>query len=270
MFVAHEKIAQVRPYGNASHTEHGLVYVVDGWEKMVHGEPITLSAGSLTIMPAGVPHRAIEGADLEFWLVGFCAACERLDESQVLMQPFRRVRQGALPVVTIPEGRRQHIVHLFSELDDELKRNNPQSAELAHSLLRLLLGEVLRVMPGPETPVPRGTLVADALEFIQQHCFEPISLRDVAAAVHRTPTHVAATLKRETGHSVGAWLTAGRIAEAALRLLHTADPVDQIGRSVGWRDTTHFIRQFRKAHGQTPAAWRREHRTGHECRCRRT
>ena len=137
-------------------------------------------------------------------------------------------------------------------------------AELARSLLLLLLGETVRAMPGSQTPAREGSLVADALAFIQRQCLEPISLRDVAAAVHRTPTHVAATVKRETGHTVGAWITAGRVAEAAVRLTHTDDPIDQIARTVGWQDKTHFIRQFRKAYGQTPAAWRRSQRSNHD------
>lgn len=263
MFVLHEKVERIQPHGEVTHTDHGLIYVVEGWERMIHGEPVSLSAGSLAVMPAGVPHRSLEGRDLEFWLVGFCAACQRLDESQPLMRPFRRVRRGALPIVAIAKGRRRRVVRLFRELEEELERDVPEAAELARSLLLLLLGEVARAMPGAEATAREGSLVANALEFIQRKCLEPISLRDVAAAVHRTPAHVAATVKRETGHSVGAWITAGRVAEAAVRLVHTDDPVDQIGRTVGWQDTTHFIRQFRKAYGQTPAAWRREQSSSH-------
>lgn len=264
MFVLHETIERVEPHGESTHTDHGLVYIARGWERMIHGEPITLSEGCVTVMPAGVPHRSLDGRDLEFWLVGFCAACERLDERQLLMRPFRRVRLGALPVVSIAKGRRRRVVRLFRELEEELGRDAPETAELARSLLLLLLGEVVRAMPGAEATAPGGSLTADALAFIQRRCLEPISLRDVAAAVHRTPAHVAATVKRETGHAVGAWITAGRVAEAAVRLSHTDDSVEQIARAVGWNDTTHFIRQFRKAYGQTPAAWRRAQRSSHQ------
>lgn len=63
-------------------------------------------------------------------------------------------------------------------------------------------------------------------------------------------------------------LSAGRIAEATSRLGHTDEPVDQIANRAGWKDTTHFIRQFRKVHGATPAAWRREHRARHRAAAR--
>ena len=76
-------------------------------------------------------------------------------------------------------------------------------------------------------------------------------------------THVADTVKRETGFSVGEWLTAGRVAEAAARLTHTDESLDTVAERVGWRDKTHFIRQFKKAHGVTPAAFRRAKRAAH-------
>ena len=71
-------------------------------------------------------------------------------------------------------------------------------------------------------------------------------------------------VKKETGYSVGQWIAVGRVAEAAVRLAHGDDSIDAIAEQVGWRDKTHFIRQFKKAHGTTPAAWRRERRARHE------
>lgn len=263
VFVVHEKVDELHPHGETSHTEHGLTYLADGWFRMEHGRPIEVSAGAVTIVPAGVPHRPLEGRDAEFWLAGFCAACVGLDETQLLMSPFRRVRRGALPVVPIPEARRPHLVNLFVELKDETERGAPESPELSRSLLLLILGEVRRAMTGDEVESPAGSLVQGALEFIQRRCLGPISLEEVAAEVHRSPAHVTATLKKETGYSAGQWISAGRVAEAANRLTHTDDALDDIANHVGWKDKTHFIRQFRKAYGVTPAAFRRERRGRH-------
>ena len=115
----------------------------------------------------------------------------------------------------------------------------------------------------PHTHAPAGTLVASALAFIQQRALHPISLRDVAAAVHRSPAHVATTFKEATGFSVGDWIRAVRISEAASWLAHSDEPLDAIAARVGWQDKTHFIRQFRKEVGQTPAAWRKAQRAQH-------
>ena len=263
VFVLHETVASLTAHAETSHTEYGLNYLVDGWFAMEHGGPIEVRAGELTVVPAGVPHRPLAGEQLEYWLVGFCPSCVGLDEGMLLMSPFRRVRHGVSPVVAIPPERRPHLLRLFGELAEELERGAPESAELARSLLLLILGEVRRAMPGADTPAARGSLVSEALEFIQRRCLDGISLEDVAAFVHRTPAHVAATVKKATGYTVGQWLTSARVAEAAARLAHTDDSLDDIAEHVGWRDKTHFIRQFRKAHGVTPARWRREQRARH-------
>lgn len=263
IFVAHETAQHVHPHGESSHTEHGLTYVTEGFLRMEHGTEIRVEPGSVIIVPAGAPHRPIEGRNLEYWLVGFCAACVRMDETQLLMQPFLQVRHGALPVVPILPSKRRKLVRLFRELKSESERHAPEAPELSRCLLSLLLGEIRRAMPMTNTSASDGSLVAEALAFIQQRCLEPISLKDVAGAVHRTPSHVASTVKTATGYSVGDWIRSGRIGEAATRLAHTDDTLDEIAAHVGWQDKTHFIRQFRKVHGVTPAAWRRRHTSSH-------
>ncbi|NJK32258.1 MAG: helix-turn-helix transcriptional regulator [Deltaproteobacteria bacterium] len=50
-----------------------------------------------------------------------------------------------------------------------------------------------------------------------------------------------------------------RMAEARRRLLHSDEMIDVIAERVGYADPTAFIRMFRREHGKTPAAWRREH-----------
>ncbi len=116
--------------------------------------------------------------------------------------------------------------------------------------------EVARASVARPRGAVEGSVVAEALGFIERHCFEPISLRDVAEAVHRSPAHVTTLVRRATGKPVQAWIIAGRLAEARRRLRQTDEHVDVIAERVGYADATHFIRLFRRAHGITPAAWR--------------
>ncbi len=252
----------LEPHGETSHTEHVLSYLERGTLQIQHGGPVRVEAGSITLVPAGVPHSLLGGRDVSVWMVSFCAGCLSLDEHQALMDPFHHARLGALPVVPIPPGRRERLLRRFEDLREELQSADPTSRELARCLLLLLLGEVRRA-PGSQDLAPvAASLVGDALAFIQRHCFEPISLRDVAKAVHRSPAHVATQVKRATGYTVGEWITSGRVAEAAARLVHTDARIAEIAEQVGWQDPTHFIRQFKRRFGATPAAWRRTQRAG--------
>ena len=263
VFVMHARSPRLHRHPKVSHTEHGLTFLQEGWFEMEHGERIRAEPRSVTLVPAGAPHRPLAGRDLDFWLLGFCANCVGLDESQPLMAPFVRVRRGALPVLPLGAARWRELQRLLAELLEECRRAAPESAELARSGLVLILGKVLRAMPSASGEAPTGTLAAQALAFIQRECLSPISLAQVAAAVHRSPAHVAASVKSATGHSVGDWIAAGRVAEAAARLTHTDDSLEAIANHVGWKDKTHFIRQFKKLHGATPAAFRRTQRDLH-------
>ncbi len=96
--------------------------------------------------------------------------------------------------------------------------------------------------------------VFDALEASFR---EPITARDVAAAVGRSPGHVTTVVRRRTGRTVGRWVTERRLQEAR-RLLATTDlTVAAIAGRVGYRDPGYFIRRFRAAHDLTPQEWRR-------------
>lgn len=256
----HWHAAELQPHAETSHTEHVLSYLVSGTLQMQHGGPVTVEAGSVTLVPAGVPHGLLGGEDVELWMVSFCAGCLTLDEHQPLMGPFHNARLGALPVVQIPKARQAKLLRLLTDLEEELKSTDPTARELSRCLLLLLLGEVRRAPDSQALTSVAGSLVGDALAFIQSRCLEPISLRDVAKAVHRSPAHVATQVKGSTGYTVGEWINAGRVAEAAARLLHTDERVAEVAESVGWKDTTHFIRQFKKSFGTTPAAWRRSKR----------
>ncbi|MEZ4380399.1 MAG: AraC family transcriptional regulator [Nannocystaceae bacterium] len=261
--VSHHHLAELPWHAPRSHTDHVLTYVAAGTLEMDLGEAVRAAPGCVLLLPAGTPHEPRRGEGLELWGLRFCASCFALDEDQPLMAPFHRVRRGALPMVAIPRGHRRRVVELLRDMEAELRAALPESRELVRCMLLLLLAEVRRAMPAAPLPPRPASFVPDALAFIQREALRGVSLRDVAAAVGRAPAHVAATVKRHTGHTVGAWITSIRLAEAASRLLHTDDAVAEIARAVGWRDETHFIRIFRKTYQATPAAWRREHRDAH-------
>ena len=51
-----------------------------------------------------------------------------------------------------------------------------------------------------------------------------------------------------------------RLAEARHLLITTDESVERVGELAGYRDPTYFIRSFKRAHGMTPAVWRRTNR----------
>lgn len=243
-----------------THIGHALSWMLDGTATVKLQRPVVASAGCFVVIPAGAPHQVASQPESHFIGAGFCAACLDLQEDVPLMAPFQRVRRGAPPVIAAPPDRAGWITSLFHQLDQQTQSAEPDAPEAQRAILTLLLSEARRAMGSFDLTLTAPTRISRALDFVWKHAFEPISLKDAARAVHCSPAHLAAEVKRETGYTIGDWLRSIRVSTATSWLLHSDAGVDEIARRVGWQDTTHFIRQFRKVHGATPAAWRRQMR----------
>lgn len=244
-----------------THEHVALTFLLRGSAQLRHGElELSVSAGEAVLVPAGTPHGVVTAEDSEAWGLGFCAPCLASSELAPLLEPFSRARRGASPVVSIPPSRRRALGALFEALDDEVNRGRDRAhAEFVQrSLVALILSEVARASALSAQPRTRGDVVGDALAYIEGHCLERLTLREVAAAISKSPAHVTTSLRRATGRSAVEWIITGRMTEARRRLAHTAEPIDLIAEKVGYADPTHFIRLFRRTHGVTPAAWRAE------------
>jgi AraC-like DNA-binding protein len=250
--VARQSMANPRPRrAPVTHAYAALAFHVGGRARLEQRGTWSLEPGDVVLVPAGEPHRLLDGDGPEIWGLRFCAPCFAARDAGALLDPFERVRGGASPVVRIAAERRPFLETLFGELAGAAGRG----AAVQHGFLTLILDEVARAASWPEAASPRS-VVADSLRVIERRCLGPLSLADVAAAVGRSPAYVTTALTRATGRSAVAWIVAGRMAEARRLLLHSDERVDMIAERVGYADATHFIRMFRREHGATPAAWR--------------
>jgi AraC-like DNA-binding protein len=241
------------------HLGHALSWIVAGDAEVDLGHAARVQAGDFVLVPAGVPHRGGAGDAATRWGVQFCPGCLGFADGDGLLDPFMRVRHGGSPVVRAGVARGPWVVDLLTRLRDAARRTDPAGPVVTQALLTLLLDEVRQAAGEPARTAPT-TRVARALAHVWRHALGPLSLRDVAAAVGCSPGHLATEVKRGTGLTVGQWIRASRVAAAEGWLLHSDASMDEIAARVGWKDTTHFIRQFKAATGLTPARWRRRAR----------
>ncbi|MDK2594300.1 helix-turn-helix domain-containing protein [Pseudoalteromonas obscura] len=242
---------------HGSHAECVLTYIVAGEMTVAHRAPFQVLPGMFNIVPPGVPHSLLEGSGLQVLWLSFCPDCLSLTSSD-LMMPFECVKRGELPARKTQQNRREFIVTLFHEL--MVAQQRKLALEVQRSFVILLLNELNQASALASNQTQYNAKVESALAYIQANFLQPIGLNEVSTAVHVSPPYLATLFKRETGYTVGQWITEKRLAQACTQLLHTALPVSQLAETLGWSDTTHFIRQFKKHLGQTPAAWRKENK----------
>jgi AraC family transcriptional regulator, arabinose operon regulatory protein len=263
--IGRECLDTISAEDHGSQTEYVVTFINSGRLKMQHRGVVELTANMFMLIPAGMPHSIIEGRELDIWWFSFCPHCLGLNDNDPLMRPFRQVRLGSLPVLKLSEKRLPYITLLFNELQQTLVGQQAKVQikylQVYKSLLTLILHEIEKATPPENYITANSNKVIAAMEYIQGHYLESISLKDVAKAVHCSPSHLATLVKTDTGKSVGEWIAGSRLAEACSRLLHTQCPINLIVEELGWNDTTHFIRQFKKAYGLTPAAWRKKQRS---------
>ena len=179
-----------------------------------------------------------------------------------LLFPFVGRAAGGAQRLQVPPSARdawcQHVAAIERELDQP--RDGSSVAALAHVTLLLVSAARISIDVGSDLRFRSEPLLAAVFEFIEQHYREPISLASVATAVGLTPGHLTTVVRRKTGRTVQRWITERRMAEARRLLRETNLTVGTVAESVGYRQTSHFIKHFRRDHSYTPANWRRQAR----------
>ena len=108
----------------------------------------------------------------------------------------------------------------------------------------------------PEREHAGSFLVRTAQSYMESHYAEKLTLQDVADACYVSQWHLSKLLNRYTGKNFYDLLNACRV-EAAKTLL--ADPslrVGEISEMVGYADTAHFARVFKKLTGMSANEYR--------------
>lgn len=251
-----------------------LLYVErgDAGAVRVDGRDWALTTGDVIVLaPWAVvaPHPAGHGAGARIWALFF--PTDAVDptgpaalvswRSHPLLFPFARGVSTGAQRLQVPAPDRSTWVGYLSALRDELAQRRDNYPDAARALLTLLLVRLSRLdddlgatLRGRDEP-----LLGAVFDVIEARYAEPVSLREVAAAVGVSAGHLTTTVGRRTGRTVQQWLTERRLREARRLLVSTDLTVAAIATRVGYRDAGYFVRRFRAAHGTTPTRWR-DHR----------
>lgn len=101
-------------------------------------------------------------------------------------------------------------------------------------------------------------LVVNAKAYIQEHHADPITLDDVAKAVHTSKFNFCKIFKKATGMTFTDYLARVRTERAKALLPDRNRRISEIAYDVGFQSLTHFNRIFRTLTGQSPTAFREQ------------
>jgi AraC family L-rhamnose operon transcriptional activator RhaR len=98
--------------------------------------------------------------------------------------------------------------------------------------------------------------VLDAMRMMEARPAYGWTLTELAAGLHLAPGYLVRVFKSATGLPPMAYLGRHRVELAAARLLHTDQPINRIGESVGWPDQNYFARRFKSHYGLSASTYR--------------
>ncbi len=126
--------------------------------------------------------------------------------------------------------------------------------DLIWSQFRFRLEEFRRMAKHREIP----PLVAEMISHLDRHYTEPLSIENLAVRFGVSASHLHAKFREHAGMTPHQHLILQRMRSARHKLVTTGDPIKSIAWEVGYANTEHFCRAFKKHCGLTAAAYRKK------------
>lgn len=217
-----------------------------------------LGDDGVMILPAGMPRdwhleRCGEVRHLHLyldpWLVAAVAAEAGLNPDRVEIRERFGARDPRLEAIGMS---------LLAELRaaDSLGRiyaDGLATAMAAH-LLRHHSSLAPLALRGPKGLPP--PVLKRAIEYIEAHLADDLSLAALADAANYSPYHFARLFKASTGTPPHGYVIRRRVERARLLLAATDRPLAQIAQEVGFASGSHLARHFRRIVGVAPGDYR--------------
>lgn len=111
----------------------------------------------------------------------------------------------------------------------------------------------------PPDSAANSFIVRQARSYIAEHSGSKLSLQEVADHCFVSQWHLSKLLNRHLGQTFYDLLNAERMRRAKELLEDPALRISEVAEQVGYADTAHFSRVFKKLEGVSPGEWRNCH-----------
>ena len=101
-------------------------------------------------------------------------------------------------------------------------------------------------------------IMEEALIYIHTNYSDKITINSLVKHFHLNRTTINDMFRKATGESVISYLIKLRIEASAMMLRDTGIPINEIGCRVGFDDSSHFSRTFKKTIGCSPSQYRKD------------
>ena len=186
---------------------------------------------------------------------------------------------------TLPPGGEEGIIPLFfwnleradlpERFQAKLKATLGDISQMGISLLvtEILSGEELAELPGQldelkrelalapraflrySRPRVRADYVAAAMDYVEEHILERVSVQDAAAAIGITPNYLSSLFKRQLGQNFMDYVNAAKVRRACALLREKNSLVYEVSHMLGYDNAYYFTKVFKRYMKLTPSEY---------------
>ncbi|MCA1572099.1 MAG: helix-turn-helix domain-containing protein [Chloroflexi bacterium] len=167
--------------------------------------------------------------------------------------------RGVAWIPAPPDRLRGRIEDALIEMDTYARSAFPQASEFALNALERALLWLEAANPEPAARIHES--VQEAILFISRHLDQRVSVRQVADAVHLSPSRIAHLFKQQIGISPARFIEQRRMERAQALLESSSLPIRAVSAATGFSSQFYFASRFRTYVGTSPSAWRRRGRS---------
>lgn len=241
-----------------------FVFAHGGIEARLDGRSVSLTGPAAVWLPALASHGFLYPKDTQGWVItvptgDVTGALAGFPWLRDWMTSVRVLREAMAPTHL------QACIDLASQIEREhAQRDEGRNAAL-QSLFVLQLLNLYRGMgvsqSGKARPdACRSGLVERFHELLDRKLSQTRSVRDYAAMLSVTPTHLSRSVKAVCGRTAGEVIFDRIMLEAKRQLVFTDKPVAGIAYDLDFSSPSYFTRFFTGQAGETPRAFRRRQR----------
>lgn len=146
---------------------------------------------------------------------------------------------------------------LIEAMEQEYAAKKTGYMELLRCHLTQVLVHAVRAWEAAETQRIPHKAIAAVTDRLRDHCAQPLSLEALSKEAGYTPQYLSALFRRDTGMSIQEFLQRLRVQEACRLLGQKGLSLSDIAQTVGYTDSKHFSRVFRRYKGVSPKEFRK-------------
>lgn len=113
--------------------------------------------------------------------------------------------------------------------------------------------------PNKQSQTQQERIITSTLNYIHSNYMDPLTLKELADRVHFSDHYLGQLFKSVTGVSFLKYLTDIRMKNAKILLGNPMLKVYEISERIGYSDSKHFTKIFRRTFGCTPSEYRQKY-----------